>query len=379
MRPLSYLALIVFLVAITETALYAVAKKQTSELGSMIESVFQSEKNMISVQLVTQSLLDLEKLKLISCLKVTDSRTGRVFFQTSEDQCRSTFLLGNSSFVAMDGSSWNIFYKAQMGASYKILAWSLRFAVPLIGLLLLFAVRSRRDELEGQLLRAREKATWSRRVGHDLRSPLSALNLALRSKQVELRSAGPLVDKALLAIDQIAADLLREGPAPIAGSVRVSLSIPETHKLICDVLELKNVEYPEYADRISYSGYQGSFQGQLMVDPVGLRRCLSNLVNNAIEAQHPARMLDVSVLFDDWNDSASISVTDNGIGFPNTLTEARTQDIRSHGKSRGQGLGLSGAKHWITSLGGELVISKNRQHGSKVSVSFPKSVHSIQS
>jgi signal transduction histidine kinase len=102
---------------------------------------------------------------------------------------------------------------------------------------------------------------------------------------------------------------------------------------------------------------------------IDIKRMLSNLLNNSIEACRDFPIINLGLSAD--NDRLNLSITDNGIGMPLDKVESYLMgESTKHGK---KGLGLSGAKITMESLGGKIYISSQKRIGATVELVFPVS------
>lgn len=106
-------------------------------------------------------------------------------------------------------------------------------------------------------------------------------------------------------------------------------------------------------------------------DPVGIRRVVSNLIENAVKYGKEARVR----LYAEHG-RAVVEVTDKGPGIPAAMQEAVFQPFRRLEDSRnretgGVGLGLSIARTIARSHGGEIVLSNDEEGGLRARLELP--------
>ena len=124
----------------------------------------------------------------------------------------------------------------------------------------------------------------------------------------------------------------------------------------------------------------GSLPGQIRTDPVRLRQCLINLVNNAIKFTKVGHVhISVSLQETEGKSSVRFDVEDTGIGIAaekqNSIFEAFSQaDSSINRKFGGTGLGLAITKQLTRLLGGELMVSSKEGEGSVFSITIPTGV-----
>jgi two-component system phosphate regulon sensor histidine kinase PhoR len=113
----------------------------------------------------------------------------------------------------------------------------------------------------------------------------------------------------------------------------------------------------------------------VLADEEAIRQILDNLVDNAIKYTPEGGRVSVTCHSD--QNSASIEVTDTGIGIPRTdlpriferfyrVDKARSRELG------GTGLGLSIVKHLTQSIGGQIDVTSRAGSGSKFIVHLPR-------
>jgi two-component system sensor histidine kinase HydH len=204
------------------------------------------------------------------------------------------------------------------------------------------------------------------RLAHEVRNPLSSLDIHVQLLEEDLASLAPQVRERLAPrLDIIHGELHRlEGIVErflrLAGPAGVDLEPVEMRKILTHVCELLR---PEAAAReIDISTQVDDSLPPVMADPVRLTQALLNVVINAIQAVERKGRVEVSgSVADGW---VSVAVSDNGPGIP-TEKLASIFDPYFTTKTEGSGLGLWIAQQIVTAHGGSLE-AQNRPSGGAV-------------
>ncbi|MDA7429199.1 ATP-binding protein [Primorskyibacter aestuariivivens] len=195
-------------------------------------------------------------------------------------------------------------------------------------------------------------------LGHDLRSPLTAMRLRLEliDESEDRDRLEALVDEMQTMVEATLA--FARGEAETEETVAVDLR-DLLQKLVA---ETKGV-------RIDGLGEAAAVVAR--VRPVALKRALRNLIDNAVRYGENA---EVGLLRD--RDAAIISISDNGPGLPEDQLEAVFEPFRRLETSRsrdtgGTGLGLAIARTVIRAHGGEVTLQNRKAGGLKATVELP--------
>lgn len=202
-------------------------------------------------------------------------------------------------------------------------------------------------------------------VAHDIRSPLTALLFA--SKDFE-RLPGASRNVISTAIHRISAivDSLADNQRP--RNPQYFKTLKEVIKEIVaeKKLEYHNLQNVKWVEKIS------ELEDKVLtsLDPEELKRVLSNLINNSVEAlnDHQGR---IEIGARNTESEIQIWVSDTGKGIPADWVSQVTTPGFSRGKAKGLGLGLSYANKAIQSVGGKLVIKPGEPCGTQIFLLFP--------
>lgn len=213
-------------------------------------------------------------------------------------------------------------------------------------------------------------------VVHDIRSPLAALEAVFGDASALPEEKRVLMRSAVSRIRDIANSLLEKHHGPARGKESSASQEDVSTNLLSSLLDpLITEKRMEFRSKtgvtIELSLDAASYGLFTLADPRELKRVISNLVNNSVEALFDERGI-VWVRLSSGKGSVHIRVEDNGRGVePDILS--RLQSLGgSHGKSGGSGLGLSHARKCAESWGGRLDISSRPGKGTRVVLSLPQ-------
>ncbi len=251
-------------------------------------------------------------------------------------------------------------------------------------------IRLNRQQLEFQKIEAQkllEKAealgSLACQVSHDIRSPLTALNMLVGSMGNLPEEQRFILRGATQRINDIANQLLASG--------RSKSSTSEPAKVPCGISDVKidRILVPSVVDllvsekRVQFrdkSGVRIEYDSSQIYDafvdfPANeLGRILSNLINNSVEA-FPDEGGEVMLSLRAYSSHIQIIVSDTGKGIPrHVLSKIGTKGF-SFGKSgpeSGSGLGLYHAKTLLERYRGRLEVISKEGEGTIISVTIPR-------
>lgn len=289
---------------------------------------------------------------------------------------RETVVIG-AAFVALSSIAWYI----------SIIARAATDA----------AIRSKLRESElGQRLEARSreleaairaKSQFLAAAGHDLRQPVTSLNLLLAgypptgSNPGERRadSAAHLAERMRPSVDamRMILDSLLEMARLEEGMVKPTRRAVEVHTLLLGI----QIEYEQRARDKGIEIRADLAPLAIDSDPELLNRIVRNLVDNALKFT-PAG----EIVLSDRGDGAHcvISVRDTGIGIPAELQSQVFEDYfqasnPNRDRVRGLGLGLSIVRRMVNLLGGTIHLESSVGVGSTFSLRLPLGLAAGQS
>lgn len=225
------------------------------------------------------------------------------------------------------------------------------------------------DKAKKELEISRLKTKIVNQVIHDIRSPLTSLDYFLDSINKKLTvSENLILRKGLERIEDILSSL-NEGQDLTSGDATPSL----VELLVSDIVGEKRIEFGfgddiliEIENNLPYGTFSSIHRGNIS-------RCLSNIINNAIEEQYPGRKLRMIIELKIVDLFVQLSISDNGKGIAEDKLDRVFNSGETFGKATGKGLGLSYAKEVIEQHNGKIQIRSKVGVGTTVEIFLPLS------
>ena len=225
------------------------------------------------------------------------------------------------------------------------------------------------------LAQAQRAAAWAevaRRLAHEIRNPLTPIQLSAERLQVKLAGRLAGADAEMLErstqtiVNQVAAlKSMVDAFSQYARTPEPSMRELDLNALTREVLTL----------------YESSLGGvvrlelaaQLPVvvgDAAQLRQVIHNLLQNSQDALAETREPRITIASGAENGAVRLSVTDNGCGFPEAVMQ-RVFEPYVTTKPRGTGLGLAIVKKIVEEHGGTVAIANVAPGGARVTIELP--------
>jgi PAS domain S-box-containing protein len=207
-------------------------------------------------------------------------------------------------------------------------------------------------------------------VGHDIRNPLQAIfgdlyllasdmtSLPEGEQKESMEESVAAIKKNAEYIDKIVQDL-----QVYAKPLKPTFQEIDVEALFQEVLFKEDL--PENVE----ASYQVEGEAKnLKADPELLKRILSNLVINSVQAMPEGGKLEIHGYRD--ADVVVISVEDNGVGIPEEVKSKLFTPLFTT-KAKGQGFGLAVVKRLTEALGGTVTFESEEGKGTKFIVRLP--------
>ncbi len=216
-------------------------------------------------------------------------------------------------------------------------------------------------------------------VAHDIQSPLVVLEMVVQATASLSEDKRVLIKNSVGRIKDIANNLLVTHHATVVNNDEDSYVAEEeltgqlAPALIESIISEKRTQYrAKTGISIELDLNSKDSYGLFVKVPLSnIKRVISNIINNAVEAI--TSVGKVTVTLRQEQNYAQISIRDNGIGIsPDILTKLGHPGITS-GKFNGNGLGIFHAKKIVNNCQGQLIIESKQHEGATVKILLPKS------
>jgi signal transduction histidine kinase len=226
------------------------------------------------------------------------------------------------------------------------------------------------------------KTEFLANMSHELRTPLNAI---LGFSDVIHEGAFGPIDNEVYAgyIDDIrhsGRTLLNlvENILDVSEIDAHSVTLDEQSVELCSLMEtcLGEISGPARRKQISIANHMVGIEIAARVDPMRIRKVISNILSNAVKFTPNGGTLSVAAFFE-VDGAISISITDSGIGMERGTAERAmspfTQiDRGEYAKHEGLGLGLYVSRLLVEEHGGRLTIKSIPNGGTCVTIMLPK-------
>lgn len=215
------------------------------------------------------------------------------------------------------------------------------------------------------------RAEIAEQVAHDIRSPLTTLDLAIKEADIS-PDQRISIQKSITRMSDVLNDIANPKLNVQGTRDEVDLWVKNEYVtvIVQDILSEKRRQWSN-SKKIVIEMARPLAVAVAPVNRRELSRALSNIIDNACQAIEGAGRVQVSIESD--NDLVTIKVSDNGQGISeDRLSTIGTRGV-TFGKSGGHGLGLFHAKETMKQINGELSIQSQSGQGTSVTLKFPKS------
>ncbi len=235
------------------------------------------------------------------------------------------------------------------------------------------------------LIQAQRSAVWSevaRRMAHEIKNPLTPIQLSAERIERNVRRAGlgsprlmetvaectSIIEREVGTLQRMVDEFSNFAKLPDARPEAVSLN---------DIVEKTVVLYAERLGDIRLATRLDRRVPSLNLDGEQIKRCLVNLIDNAFhaigeesDAFVAAGTITVATGFDDDREVAWLRVSDTGCGIPQSARDRLFEPYFST-RERGTGLGLAIVSHIVADHHGRIRYEPNQPRGAVFILEFP--------
>jgi nitrogen fixation/metabolism regulation signal transduction histidine kinase len=227
------------------------------------------------------------------------------------------------------------------------------------------------------LIQAQRDAAWgevARRLAHEIKNPLTPIQLSAERLQVKLQDKLPANEADILKratgtiVNHVAAlKGMVDDFSQYAHSSRMNVKPVVLNDLVREVLVLYeamgvNIE-PRLAENLP----------PIQADPSMLRQVLHNLFQNALDALSGMDSPRILVSTSLGTGGVLLTVRDNGTGIADAVM-GRIFEPYVTTKPKGTGLGLAIVKKIVDEHNGRILVENVKPHGANVSIVLPSKV-----
>jgi signal transduction histidine kinase len=229
------------------------------------------------------------------------------------------------------------------------------------------------DKANKELIRMRSIEKFAatgriaRTIAHEVRNPLTNINLAVEQLQAELNGVRPengermleMINRNSARINLLITDLLNSTKFTDLVYTRISVNqlLDETLELARDRIQLKNIAVIKY-----YS----TGICDIAVDVERIKIAFLNIIVNAVEAMEPGKgILHLTTLAKD--NKCIVLIADNGPGIAEE-SQSRIFEPYFTNKPKGTGLGLTNTQNIILNHNGQIAFESKNGEGTTFTI-----------
>lgn len=358
--------------------------RENDRVKRSLESILRNEYSSANSWAMAKAISNLESLRLVSCVKLIERTTVPVtYYDTSTNPGCSQF--GNWQrnglvLTALNGTEYELYFEVGIRWTELLLELTCYFATALSLMYYLRNLRAEQAELRLQLEKTEAISALAAQVSHDIRSPLSALNMVVGSLRELSEENRLIIRNATNRINDIANQLLRHSKNAREQSKSNTISSPSAKHLepimigatLDSIISEKRAQLREKMNVEIHGDLSAGYGLFSLIDGTEFGRVVSNLVNNSVEAFDKGGQVYIKLHTDQGH--AIITIQDNGKGIPEHILARLGERGVSYGKDgtqSGSGLGVYYAKTCVSRAGGRISFKSRVGVGTTVTIELP--------
>lgn len=305
---------------------------------------------------------------VINWVCIDGAIAGKSFYKMERGECKTSLLQEKKVLVIPEANNLMISFTIRLPKEIEYL-FTVFFIMQII-LIIALIISTRKSEEDKRLAEIKINKL-ARQMSHDIRSPLATLNTVVNGLEKLSDEEVNLLEKSISRINDIANSLLEKS---VRNKELPKITYVEGEVLVREMFDEKKLEI-QNLNNITISLNVESANTVLYLDSVELKRIISNLINNAIQAKNTTQALDIKISTKNSEKNFIITIMDNGIGIPeHVLTKLGKTEFSS--KKDGNGLGLMHAFEMVASWNGKISISSKENLGTEITITLPQRITS---
>lgn len=361
-----YFVSLALILVVSQIAFFYFQNIQSQKSVMAVQALLRQEVSSSNTFLIARTLSDLEGLGLLKCAKLTEAKSGQVHLDlTFKDNCEhNPWLLSgkkvNVELESLNGTKWLLDFESVNGGFFLMSLWLFRVLLGSVAIYIISIYFRREEKIFREAQKKEKLKDLANQAAHDVVSPLTLLH-SLRESDLVSPEARVFLEKCIERVQGIVGNL-REQSELIEDESSGLKSRIELSKIVDEVVQEKRVFYPSILWR------QSAENIVVLANEGDLKRVLSNLLNNAIEASKDDSPIEVTVTNNML--SSVLHIKDHGNGIDPKIVPLIGKKGATFGKGKGSGLGLFHAKSCLDAWGGELKIESEVGVGTTVLLHF---------
>lgn len=234
------------------------------------------------------------------------------------------------------------------------------------------------NEMKMQQLIIEEKEKrliLANKVAHDICSPLSALLMMMPHCDELQERKRSVIKRAAESISDIANNLLssyrnEEQSVVSNAEQRQPVLISDA---VMQLLSEKKAQYHDHTVRFETDIVSDAQFAFAQLQPSPFRRCMSNLINNAVDALDNQSNGLITIKLTANAETITVAIQDNGKGMPPDVVEKIMRRTSfTEGKQQGHGLGLQQVWDTLDENQGAMTVLSDAGKGTTIQLTFPR-------
>jgi signal transduction histidine kinase len=220
-----------------------------------------------------------------------------------------------------------------------------------------------------ELAQLERETAWkemAKQVAHEIKNPLTPMKLSVQQLITAYRDKSTKFDEIFGKVTNTVINQI-EALKNIASEFSSFARMPKLSIERINIIPIINETVNLFADEKGKITFKCNYDSIFVnADADHLSRAIINLVRNSLQANSTI----VELIVTTRSDSCEIRIKDNGTGISPDISEKVFEDSFTT-KAKGMGLGLSMARKFIESIGGDISIEKSSPEGTTFLIKIP--------